>query len=67
MLYRKATYWTSAEGQNWHAFSAENGRDISMGVLNSHEVERSIAWAKSHNMAIDDLRDPIRPKYDCAL
>ena len=56
MLYRKATYWTDKTGQIWHSYSAENGRDLTMGILKPWEVSRSLAWAKMHNMTIDDQR-----------
>jgi len=55
MLYRKATFWKE-NGQNWHALSAENGRDLSMGILRDFEVDRVIAWAKTHKMTIVDQR-----------
>jgi hypothetical protein len=55
MLYRKITLWTH-KGQIWIAHSAENGRDMSMGVYKPWEVARVIAWAKSHNLTIQDDR-----------
>ena len=57
MLYRKLILWTDPITRKpWIAYSAENGRDISMGQTNERDAERSIVWAQSHGMEIEDTR-----------
>ncbi len=55
MIYRKITLWTRG-AETWIAFDAENGRDMAMCVLRPREVAKTVAWAKSHNLSIEDNR-----------
>ena len=55
-LYRKMTLWNDG-GHTWQALRGhENSRDLSMGTLKPHEIDRSIKWAKSQGIEIVDQR-----------
>ena len=57
MLYRKVTIWPGQEkGKTWVSYSAENGRDLSMGQERNADLPKIIAWAKAHRLEIEDRR-----------
>jgi hypothetical protein len=57
MIYSKLTLWISDDQKVWHALSHPGTRDLSMGVC--PKPEQTIAWAKSHNMTIEDNRSAL--------
>ena len=67
MIWEKASFWRNKDGQIWHALQgAPQFRDLSMGVchasrdeaLMQKEYKKLLAWAKSHNLEIDDKVNP---------
>jgi hypothetical protein len=55
--YTHATYWTDKAGLIWVAYNQNGkGRDLAMCVLKPWEVARSISWAKSQKLIIEDYR-----------
>ncbi len=55
MIYDTLTLWTH-NNNIWHSLSEVMHRELSMGVLQQHEVAKMIAWANSHRMTIIDNR-----------
>jgi hypothetical protein len=56
MIYRTMTLWEHG-GHTWQALRGhENDRELSIGTLRPHEIDRSIKWAKSQGLTIVDLR-----------
>lgn len=58
MIWQKLELWTDKRGLLWQALTGHpNHRDLSMGVVRGHEVDRLLAWARSHNLEIVDRRN----------
>jgi hypothetical protein len=58
MLYTHAEFWTDG-GEIWHALSRPGTRELSMGILKPWEVERTLAWCRSHRMTVNDHRSGV--------
>jgi len=53
MLYRSIKLWKE-QGKVWVAYRGHDPRDLAMGPC--ADPEKTIAWAKSHNLKIEDKR-----------
>jgi hypothetical protein len=61
MVYTEAKFWKDpVTGKTWHALRGRNGAGavdaLSMGELPDYQVEKTLAWCRSHGMKIEDGR-----------